>query len=244
MDGKQLQFSSPLETVLAKIKKQEENLWGRMQSWSHHCLVHLENNPLLQNYHTFAKNREGAASLGRKPVIDLDSLFFLSLFFHLLLIFLLTRITLAPSLSDNSEPIRVRFLELGQPVQAKAEKAERKEKKIARVQPKVLEPSAATEVKTPSASEKPVPRLPAPKVLAHAPPQEVAAPLSESVEALIQLPTKQSEAGQASQKTKIDPLAAVAAEQAIFLPAELRTGKIAQTARKGKPGWGNSTFSS
>jgi hypothetical protein len=156
MDGKQLQFSSPLEKALAKIRKQEENLWGRMQSWSHRCLVRLENTPLLQNYNTFVKNREGTVSLGHKPVIDLDSLFFLSLLFHLLLIFLLTRITFPPSLSEKSEPIRVRFLDLGEPVKAKTEKAEKREKKIARVQPKAPEPSAVSEVKTTSAPEKPV----------------------------------------------------------------------------------------
>jgi TonB family protein len=73
-------------------------------------------------------------------------------------------------------------------------------------------------------------------VLAHAPPQEVATPLSESVEALIRLPTKQSEAGEASRKTRIDPLPAVAAEQGISLPAELRTGESVQTASRGSPG--------
>jgi TonB family protein len=236
MDGRRLQFSSPLEIVLAKIRRQEKNLWGRMQSWSHRCLLRLENNPLLQNYNTLVNHRAGVATLGRKPTIDLDSLFFISLLFHLLLFFLLTRITLPPSPPVGSEPIHVSFLELGEPVHTKTKKAEKKERKIARVRPKISQASAKAKPEPANPPMKAVPLLPAPKALAHSQPQEIAAPINESVDALIQLPTKQSETSQAFPTTQIEPLPAVAGEQAISLPKELRVGENPQTANKGRAG--------
>lgn len=236
MGGTQLQISSPLDTTLAKIKKQEKNFWGRIQSWSHRCLVRLENNPLLESYNTVVNHRAGVAGLGRKPTIDLDSLFFLSLLFHLLLFFLLTRITIPPSLPDSSAPIRVAFLDLGEPVQTKTEKAEKKEKRVARVETEVARPLPKAEPVPVNPPSKTAPLLPAPKALAHIPAREVAAPINESLEALIHLPTKQSEAAQAPPTTQIDSLSAGAAEQAASLPKELRRGESVQTASKGKPG--------
>ena len=236
MGGRRLQISSPLDTALAKIANQEKNLWGRIQNWSHRCLVRLESIPLLQNYNSFLKGREGVAVFGRKPTIDLDSLFFLSLLFHLLLFFLLTRITLPPSLPDNAAPIRVSFLDLGDPVQAQTEKAEKKQEKIARVQPNISRPLPKMEPVPISPPSQAAPLLPAPKALAQIPAREVVAPSKESLETLIHLPTKQPEAAQASPAMEIDPLPAVAAEQAMSLPKELRGGESVQTASKRKPG--------
>ncbi|MCH8055952.1 MAG: TonB family protein [Deltaproteobacteria bacterium] len=231
------QFSPPLETVLAKIKKREESLWGKMQGWNHRWLAHLEDSPFFQNYATLLKKPRGATSLRSEPTIDLDSLFFLSLLFHFLVFFLLTRMTFTPVVIENPKPILVRILDLGKPAQEGKERARKRPKKIARPRSKPSPSPATAKPKPTSPSPKPLPLLPGPKVLAQAPREQVAGLTGEPVESLIQLPTRQSASGQPSLATIIDPLPAVIADERALLPEELRRGEsIPQTGAAGSAG--------
>ncbi len=236
MDGR-AQFSPPLETVLAKIKKKEESFWGKMQGWNHRWLAHLEVSPFFQNYATLLKKPRGATSLRSEPTIDLDSLFLFSLRFHLLLFFLLTRIAFSPVVIDKPEPILVRILDLGKPAQEGRERARKRPKKIARPRSKPSPSPAAAKPKPTSPSPKALPLLPGPKVLSQAPSEQLSGLTGEPVESLIQLPTRQPTSGQPSLATIIDPLPAVVADERALLPEELRRGESTpQTGVAGSAG--------
>lgn len=200
------QFFSPLESTLAKIKKEEDGLWGKMQSWNHQWLTRLEGNPFFQNYCNLLKKPRGDTILRSEPTIDLDSLFLLSLLFHLLLLFLLTRLTFSSLPLDKPEPILVRILDLGEPAQEGKERAKKEPEKIARTQPRPSASSATAEEKSTSPASRPAPLLPGPKVIAEAPKEKDIGLTGEPVESLIQLPTRHSGGGQVSIGAKIDPL--------------------------------------
>ncbi len=231
MDGR-TQSSSPLETILTKIKKREESLWGKMQSCSHQWLTRLEANPFLQNYGSLFKKPRDVTGLRSEP-IDLDSLFLLSIFFHLLIFFLLTRIIFSPTLLDRAEPILVRILDLGERAQKGIERTQKAPKKITQPRPRPPASSATEKEKSTTPSPTPVPSLPAPKVLAEAPSGKVTGLIGEPVEALIQLPTRQSGGDQAPVPPKADPLPATVADEGVLLPERLRRGEGSQWADTG-----------
>lgn len=236
MDGT-AQFSPPLETVLAKMKKREESLWGKMQGWNHRLLARLEVNPFFQKYGTLLNKRRGTTSLRYEPTIDLDSLFFLSLLFHFLVFFLLTRMTFTPVVIENPKPILVRILDLGKEAHEGKKRARRVPKKIARPKPKPSPSPTAAKPKPTSPPPKAAPLLPGPKILAEAPREKVAGLTGEPVESLIQLPTRQAASGQPSLATKIDPLPAVVVDERALLPEELRRGESTpQTGAAGSAG--------
>ncbi len=214
-------FSLPLEALLAKIKKKEENLWGKIQSSSHKWLSRLEAHPFVQNYCTFLNKTRSATSLRSGPTIELDSLFLLSVLFHLLLIFLLARLSFTPIPSVNPKPILVRFFDLGKPSQKGIKKAKVKPKKIARPRPKPPTPVAAKPkpVKPPPKA-KPKPLLPGPKVLAEAP-KEITGLTGEPVEAMIQMPTSDTGGSQSSFQVEADPLPTALIGQSSMLPKSL-----------------------
>lgn len=228
------QSSSSLETALSRIKRKEESLWGRMQSWNHQWLARLEVNRFFRSYSTLLKKHRGVTSLRTESTFDLDSLFPLSLLVHLLLLFLLTRVPYSPTLLDKPEPILVHIFDLGEPAQKGTERAKKKRKKIARPRPKPSVPTATAKPKPTSRTPKAVPLLPGPKTLARTPREKVSGLVGKPAEALIQLPTHQSEGSQASLATRIDPLPATVANEGASLPEELRRVESAQqTIAKG-----------
>jgi TonB family protein len=200
------QFTSPLEATLAKMKKKEQSPWGRLQCRGHQWLARLEVNPFLLSYGSLLKRPLGLTSLRSEPSIDLDSLFLLSLLFHLLVFFLLTRITIFPTPVEKPEPILVRILDLGVPAPATKERPKKGSGKIARPQPRLSATPATPEQTSTIPPAAPVSPLPAPKVLAEAPSEKEIGFTGQPAESLIQLPTRQSAVGQGSLATRIDPL--------------------------------------
>ena len=212
-------FSLPLEALLAKIKKKEENLWGKIQSSSHKWLSRLEAHPFLQNYCTFLNKTRSATSLRSGPTIELDSLFLLSVLFHLLLIFLLARLSFTPTPPVNPEPILVRFFDLGKTSQKGIKKGKIKPKKIARPHPKPPTPVAA-KPKPAKPLPKAKPLLPGPKVLAEAP-KEITGFTGEPVEAMIQMPTSETGGSPSSVQVEVDPLPRALTIESSMLPKSL-----------------------
>lgn len=236
----QTPFLSPLETALAKLKKREESLWGRVESWNHRWLSRLECHPRLQSYVSILRRSSDATALSHAPAIDIDSLFFFSLFLHILLILLLMRLSFAPQLVEKPQPILVQLLDLGQPASAGVEKPKSRPQKKPQARPKappappaepkpaIAEAKAAPEPK-PIPEPKPAPALPAPKVLAQAP-RERAAVVTRPVESLVQLP-RQSESGQGSAAARAEPSPAAGVVEPI--PEGLRRGETLQRPGKG-----------
>ncbi len=200
------QFTSPLEATLVKMKKKEQSPLGRLQCRGHQWLARLEVNPFLLSYGSLLKRPLGLTSLRSDPSIDLDSLFLLSLLFHLLVFFLLTRITIFPTPVEKPEPILVRILDLGVPAPATKERPKKGSGKIARPQPRLSATPATPEQTSTIPPAVPVSPLPAPKVLAEAPSEKEIGFTGQPAESLIQLPTRQSAVGQGSLATRIDPL--------------------------------------
>ncbi|MFQ5683283.1 MAG: TonB family protein [Candidatus Binatia bacterium] len=240
------QFSASLETVLAKIERKERSFWGRMQSWNHRWLARLEAHPLILNYGGLFRKRRDAVSVRPGPTIDLDSVFLLSLLFHLILLFLLMRLSVATPRLKKPEPILIRMFDLGKPSQAEKGKPTKKRNKIAKpkrrpspssrkAKPKKIakikrRPSPSltkTKPKSVPPAPKPKPLLPAPKVLAETPSEKVTGLAGEPVEQLVQLPTHPSEGSQVSVATQVAPLLAEIPAQGTSLPKTLRRGESA-----------------
>ena len=204
---------SPFEAALEKLKKKERTPWGKLQGLSHRWLGYLETAPLLQAYRAFFKGFRAAPKLRPDPAIDLDSLFLLSLILHLLAFLLLAQITFRSGPSKRSAPILVRILEAeGAPAE------ERTKKEIPRVAKPKAAPSRATEPR-PAA---PTP-LPSPKALAELTKERTLAVAPQPEEALVQLPTRQAGAGEATLATKIDPV-----------PSSLGVGSAERESREGR----------
>ncbi|MFQ5539474.1 MAG: hypothetical protein ACE5FB_03675, partial [Candidatus Binatia bacterium] len=183
------QIPSLLEAVLARIRKQEESPWGRIQILGHRWLTRLEGNRLILAYNTLLRRRPSTIGLRSDPAIDIDSSFFLSLLFHLLLLFLLSWMTLSSRPQPKQGPIRVRFLSVAKQVQRKPARPLAKRSSKPSPKPPSIVPKKRPAVVVP----KPAPPLPAPKVLAESPKEHKASMAAESAEALIRLPTRQSQ---------------------------------------------------
>jgi len=199
---------SPLEKTLARLKKQERSLWGRIQAASNFWLDRLERNAVVRSYATLFRRKNEASPYLSDPVIDLDSLLFLSLIFHLILVFMLTRVSISTPLPTPEAPVVVRILDLGQvaPEAKKESPKKSSEKKTPPTPARSIPQSKAAPVKTeepptptptpkPLPAPAPVPPLPRPKTLAQASQEKTAAVALQSAESLIQLPTRQAEAG-------------------------------------------------
>ncbi len=198
-------FSSPLEAALAKLKKQEKSPWGKLQNWSHRGLARLEGNSFLRNYGSFLKRAYAIPSARSEPALDLDSFLVVSLFFHLLVFFLLTTITFSTATFEKTDPIQVLVMDLGTLPPIEKEKA-KKEPRPARTQPRVTATRpAAAETKPPATAPAPAPSLPAPKSLAELPQERLSGLTAQPAESLVQLPTRSPEA-EISAGTKVDSL--------------------------------------
>ena len=182
------QSPSLIEMVLARMRKQEKSPWGRIQMLGHKWLTRLERNPLIRSYHTLLRRRPSTIGLRSDPAIDIDSSFFLSLLFHLLLLILLSWMTLSSRPQLKPGPIRIRDLDVARQVQRRPAKS--LAKPSAKPSPK---PSKVPNKKPAVVVPKPAPPLPAPKVLAESPKELTASQTAESVEALIRPPTRQSQ---------------------------------------------------
>ncbi|MCZ6622342.1 MAG: hypothetical protein O7C72_10680, partial [Deltaproteobacteria bacterium] len=182
------QNPSLVEIVLTRMRKQEKSPWGRIQMLGHRWLTRLERNRLILSYHTLLSRRPSAIGLRSDPAIDIDSSFFLSLLFHLLILILLSWMTLSSRPQLKPGPIRVRYLDVARQVQRRPAKSVAKPS--AKPSPK---PSKVLKKKPAVVVPKPAPPLPAPKVLAESPKELTASQTAESVEALIRLPTRQSQ---------------------------------------------------
>lgn len=215
---------SPLETALAKLKRREQSPWGRIQSRSNLWLARFERHPLVRRYGKIFHRSRGMTAIRSEPSLDLDSLFVFSLLIHLLLFFLLTRLSFTPPPIQKEAPVTVRLLDLGDPApESKKETVRTQPRKSVRSQPKPTPaPTKAEELPTPAPAPKPVPVLPGPKVLAEMPRENVASIAPQPPENLIQLPTRQPESGQPSVATRIDALPGLPAEQGLPLPETLR----------------------
>ncbi len=184
------QISSNLvEAVLARMRKQEESPWGRIQMLGHQWLNRLEGNRLIRSYHKLLRRRPSTIGMRSDPAIDVDSSFILSLLFHLLLLILLTWITLSYKPQLKQGPIRVLFLNVAKQVQRKPASPSAKRSTKPTPKPPAKVPKKKPAVVVP----KPPPPLPAPKVLAESPREHKTSPAAESAEALIRLPTRQSQ---------------------------------------------------
>jgi len=96
--------------------------------------------------------------------------------------------TLSSSPQLKPGPIRIRYLDVARQVQRRPAKSVAKPS--AKPSPK---PSKVPKKKPAAVVPKPAPSLPAPKVLAESPKELTASQTAESVEALIRLPTRQSQ---------------------------------------------------
>ena len=206
------QSPSLVEMVLAKMRKQEKSPWGRIQMLGHKWLNRLERNRLILSYRTLLSRRPSTIGLRSNPAIDIDSSFFLSLLFHLLILILLSWMTLSSRPQLKPGPIRVSYLDVARKVQRRPAKS------VARPSAKPSpKPSKVPKKKPAVVVPKPAPPLPAPKVLAQAPNEEMASLTVESVEALIRLPTRESGTFQTPQ-LKVKPIPDVTVDTALSLP--------------------------
>lgn len=227
-------FVSPLEVTLAKMKRKEHTLWGKTQRQCHAWLARLEAHPLLEKYGILVRRTRGVMGLRSEPAIDLDSLLFFSLILHLLLFFLLTRVSIPNPSAEKSQPVLVRILEIGEPAQQVKKEKPQKPLKVTRPKPTPVPP-----VKTPQPepisppAPQPAPALPAPKSIAQLPQERAATVAPESAEKLIQLPTREPGGGQPTMATQIEALPAITAEEGSALPERLRRGERAPATGSG-----------
>jgi len=201
------QVSSPLEVILEKMRKWDGSPWGRLQILSHQWLTRLENHPLIQYYRTLLRRSAHSIGLRSDPVINVDSVFPLSLIFHLLLIFFLSWTAISSIALPKPGPIRVQFIDIGtRPIRQPKKVTKAAKPKVTRVPQKVAPPRPAPKPK------KVPPPLPAPKILAKSPRFAPATVTAEPTEALIQLPTSQPSAVESPQlKVETPPGATVSA---------------------------------
>ncbi len=201
------QVSSPLEVILEKMRKWDGSPWGRLQILSHQWLTRLENHPLIQYYRTLLRRSGDSIGLRSDPAINVDSVFPLSLIFHLLLIFFLSWTAISSIALPKPGPIRVQFIDIGTRPKRQPKKVTKAAKpKVTRVARKVAPPRPAPKPK------KVPPPLPAPKILAKSPRVVPATVTAEPAEALIQLPTSLSSSVESPQlKVETPPGATVSA---------------------------------
>jgi len=194
------QVSSPLELILERMRKWDGSPWGRIQILSHQWLTHVENHPLIQSYGTLLRRSRDSTGLRPEPAINVDSVFPLSLIFHLLLLFLLSWTAISSLPLPKPGPIRVRFIDIGtRPKRQPKNVTKAAKPKVIRVPQKVAPPRPA-----PKPKEVPPP-LPAPKILAKSFRVAPATVTAEPTEALIQLPTSQSSAVESPQLNVENP---------------------------------------
>ena len=217
--ARRLSFSSPLERALTRIQEKEASLWGRLQIRGHESLLRLESSFFVRRYRGLLKS-QAFLSPRSQPAIDLDSLLLPSFLLHLLLFFLLTRLTLTPPLNATSEPVLVRLVEAGQPGQETTERAPKKPRKTRPLRADARASIPVAEQK-PAAPARPT-TLAAPKALALAPAQGEIAPSSDPVESLIRLPRRQPDVGQGALPAKADPLPGALTGEGASLPQSLR----------------------
>jgi TonB family protein len=244
---------SRLEKTLARLRKQEQNLWGRIQQASNAWLSRLERNALVRSYASLFRKKNGTSPYLSEPVIDLDSLLILSLIFHLILFFLLTRLSISPALVSPEAPVVVRILDLGKPApetrketpkQAPAKKKAPSptpvrpppQPKDAPVQAK--EPPIVNPAPKPIPEPAPVPALPRPKTLAQAPRENTAAVAPQSAESLIQLPTRQSESRGSPPVARAESVPAIpgVGDPGASVPERLRRGDAREVGTTGAKG--------
>lgn len=236
---------SPLERTLAQLKKQEQNLWGRIQSVGDAWLAHLERNAFVKSYATLFRKRNETSPYLSEPVIDLDSLLFLSLIFHLILFFLLTRLSVLPSPRATEAPIVVHILDSGQ-TPAPTAKKEPPKRTIAKKPPprtpvrprpkpkeapvQAAKPAPVNPAPKPLPEPAPPPPLPQPKAIAQVPREKVASVAPPSAESLIQLPTRPSEPVHSLPATRTGPVSGIprAGDAGEPVPEGLRRGDIRQ----------------
>jgi len=240
---------SPLEKILERLKKQEQNLWGRIQAASNAWLNRLETNAFVRSYTSLFRRKSEASPYISEPVIDLDSLLFLSLIFHLLLVLILIRLSVSTPLATPEAPVVVRIVDFGQP--APETKKETPKQAIAKKPPPPVPERPAPQPKpAPVKSEAPttinpapkplpvpapVPTLPGPKTLAQVPREKTAVVAPQSAESLVQLPTRQAESGGSVPSARPEPLAAIpgAGDAVAPLPEGLRRGDARQFGTTG-----------
>jgi len=202
---------SPLDVIVQRMKKRDLSPLGRLQRLNHQWLTRLESHPWIRGYEALARRAPLPIGPRTAPAIDIDSAFFLSLIFHLMVLILLGWLTLKSSPADQPGPIQVRFIEIAKQV----ERQPAKRSKAARRQP------------PPARPKKPLP-LPAPKIVAEAPSKKPATFTPESVSAMIQLPTRQSSSAQAPRlEVGSAPVTAVEAfsKEELMLPKGLIHGE-------------------
>jgi len=197
------QVSSPLETILERMRKWDGSPWGRLQILSHQWLTRLENHPFIQSYGTLRRKSRDFIGLRSDSAINTDSVFPLSLIFHLFILFLLSWTAISSISLPKPGPIRVQFIDIGtRPKRQPVKVTKAAKPKVTRVPKKVAPPRPGP--------KKVAPPLPAPKISAKSPREAPATITAESAEALIQLPTSQSSAAQTPQlKVETEPGATV-----------------------------------
>lgn len=227
-------MSSPLEAALAKLKKREESLWGKAQNLSHRWLAQLEGSLFFHHYPKLRKKPLGIPSLRAEPAIDLDSLFVVSLLFHLLALFLLAQVTLRPAVTATPEPIVVRLLEFTAPAEEGAREKPRTktERKASSRNRPVPSPASPEPVQTMPAepAPKPAPPLPGPRALAQTPVTKDPGVAGKPADSLIQLPTRSSNPEATSRATAVDLAPGTLAQSKGSLSEVARQGHSSQPA--------------
>lgn len=237
----------PLDRVLARFKKQDKTLRGRLASLGNGWLERLESHAVVTRYGAFFRpgRRLGLVS---EPRIDLDVLVVVSLTFHLLLLFFLTRVHVSEQTTVQPLPLVVRLIDPGPVAPAAKKELQAVPSTPPSGQPRTQRPlpptPKATEVAPgdPSpapAIAPPAPALPGPRALAEVPRDRtgiVAAPRAES---LVQLPTRSADlAGAPSTSSKTDVLSGAIDDAASSrVPAALQKGSTqpAQAAANPAP---------
>jgi len=230
MDAK-TQVSSPLEVILERMRKWDGSPWGRLQILSHQWLTRLENHPLIQSYGTLLRRSRESIGLRSDPAINTDSVFPLSLIFHLLLLFLLSWTAISSIALPKPGPIRVRFIDIDTRPKRQPKKVTKAAKpKVTRVPQKVAPPRPAPKPK------KVPPPLPAPKILAKSFRVTPATVTAEPTETLIQFPTGQTSAVESPQlKVETEPGATVSAVSEDFKLLKGAVQGLGLPAVEGRP---------
>ena len=232
-------MSSPLEAALARIKKREESLWGKAQIQTDRWLARLESSPFFQRYGKLKRPARGIPSLRADPAIDLESLFVISLLFHLLLLFLLAQIAFRPPFPARPEPIVVHLLESVAPSQERTREPRKKAKRKALSRKRTSPPPARPQPAPPKLAEPappPAPSLPAPKALAQTPLTKGTGFASQPADSLIRLPTRSPKTESTTLATSIDPLPESLAQPRGLLSEPSRSKEGSQPASPGGSG--------
>lgn len=252
-----------LEKVLARMRRSDHSLLGHWQRMTHRLLSGLERSRLLRGYSALWREQALPIDGARpEPAIKLDSVFFMSLTAHVVLLLLLAWVSVQAKPSLNDAPIRVNIMDAGrqseapraesrQPAPPVAKKAPPKAKTRARPKkvvrrtvttvkptvraPKSLPKPTPSPAPLPSPTALPAPKpLPAPKVLAGSPIGQQAE-VSAPGDPLVRLPTTQTTPGISASDLAVGANAGsnVTADIA-GIPKELMHGKANSGRRTGR----------